>query len=571
MGLFDDIGSAIGDAVSGVEPAVGQVVDGAAHVAGDALHAVGLDGAAQAVDNWGDHVADDLGDVVGEKQLGQSSDPSQLIHGDVGALNTTAGHLQKFAGAFGDTAQGLSGVDTEHWVGDAADGFRTTYTPHTKQWSDAQQACADAATALSSYAGTVTWAQSQAKQAITLYAQGVQATQQAQNAYNQRVDAYNSAAQQYDAAVSAGQRAGTPPTAPGPFTDPGAAQRKRAQDLLTAARAQRDAAGAEAQSAVATATNLAPAKPSLGARIADDVGDTVEGAGIGLEHFAGGVVKGVAGIVNFVRGLDPLDPYNITHPAEYVDGLSNTAAGLVHLSLHPTQLVPALLGSGWGSDPFEALGNLVPNIALAVASDGAGTAADVAADAGERAAVGAGEDAADAAGSTARDAAGDPAETTRDPDSTPCKDDPVDVATGHVLLPQVDLELPGVLPLVLERTHNSGFRLGGWFGRTWASTVDQRLEVDDAGVIFVGADGVRLFYPHPGVDAQVLPTEGARADGDRARRRVPGPCQHRRRPDHRPAPRRRGWRGRGVGAVRLHRRSPDRDHQLQRAAAAVRL
>ncbi|WP_455713111.1 DUF6531 domain-containing protein [Streptomyces pristinaespiralis] len=45
-------------------------------------------------------------------------------------------------------------------------------------------------------------------------------------------------------------------------------------------------------------------------------------------------------------------------------------------------------------------------------------------------------------------------------------------------LPQTDLSLPGVLPLVLRRTHLSGYRFGQWFGRSWASTLDERIELD---------------------------------------------------------------------------------------------
>ena len=33
--------------------------------------------------------------------------------------------------------------------------------------------------------------------------------------------------------------------------------------------------------------------------------------------------------------------------------------------------------------------------------------------------------------------------------------DPVDVATGDVVLAQVDVPLPGILPLVIERSHRS--------------------------------------------------------------------------------------------------------------------
>jgi RHS repeat-associated protein len=75
--------------------------------------------------------------------------------------------------------------------------------------------------------------------------------------------------------------------------------------------------------------------------------------------------------------------------------------------------------------------------------------------------------------------------------------DPIDVATGDMALPRVDVELPGVLPLVLERTHISSYRYGGWFGPTWASTLDQRVQADDDGFVYAAADGARLCFPAP--------------------------------------------------------------------------
>jgi RHS repeat-associated protein len=89
--------------------------------------------------------------------------------------------------------------------------------------------------------------------------------------------------------------------------------------------------------------------------------------------------------------------------------------------------------------------------------------------------------------------------------------DPIDVASGEVVRRQVDVDLPGVLPLVLERTHVSSYREGRLFGPSWASTLDQRVEVDAEGVYFVTADGMILAYPpadEPGVP--VLPVEGPR-------------------------------------------------------------
>lgn len=88
--------------------------------------------------------------------------------------------------------------------------------------------------------------------------------------------------------------------------------------------------------------------------------------------------------------------------------------------------------------------------------------------------------------------------------------DPVDVVTGETVLPQTDLELPGVLPLTVSRAHVSSYRDGRWFGRSWASTLDQRLEIDDEGVVFYADDGVILYYPVPVPGAPVMPLAGPR-------------------------------------------------------------
>ncbi|MEU2623871.1 DUF6531 domain-containing protein, partial [Streptomyces sp. NPDC007157] len=78
--------------------------------------------------------------------------------------------------------------------------------------------------------------------------------------------------------------------------------------------------------------------------------------------------------------------------------------------------------------------------------------------------------------------------------------DPIDVATGDMALSRTDVSLPGVLPLVLERTHISSYRHGGWFGPTWASTLDQRVQADDEGFVYAAADGARLCFPVPDTD-----------------------------------------------------------------------
>ncbi|HEU5472183.1 MAG TPA: RHS repeat-associated core domain-containing protein [Actinophytocola sp.] len=91
-----------------------------------------------------------------------------------------------------------------------------------------------------------------------------------------------------------------------------------------------------------------------------------------------------------------------------------------------------------------------------------------------------------------------------------CRNDPVDVSSGEMVLHQVDVELDGRMPLVLTRTHVSTYRAGRSFGRSWSTTLDQRLEFDADGVVLVAEEGMILVYPRPDGDDPVLPEEGPR-------------------------------------------------------------
>ncbi|WP_344641623.1 putative T7SS-secreted protein, partial [Kitasatospora cystarginea] len=396
----------------------GEFVDANAHLVGKGLDMVGAHGAAHAVDNWGDHIADDLGAAVGELNLGQSDDPKELLHGDAKAIGESAQHLQKFAQAFEETGAGLTRLDSEHWQGEAAEAFRKKFSPQPRAWVVVGEACAAAGKALETYQSTITWAQDQAQQAIDGYNAAKKASEEARGAYNRRVEQYNSALDDYKRAASAGQSA-TPPTVLGEFHDPGEEGFKQAQEVLRSARRQRDDAARTAGQAIAAATGSAPKEPGLWDRIGMDVADLNTGAAVGAVHFAGGVVKGATDLVKFVRGLNPQDPYNMTHPALYLDHVSTVAAGLVHTANHPTELVTAMVGSGWGKDPAEAGGTAVFNLLSGMATGGgseagvagARMAMDAAAAAGERGGIKAGESAAqNAAENAARKAATDGAE-----------------------------------------------------------------------------------------------------------------------------------------------------------------
>ncbi|GLY04413.1 DUF6531 domain-containing protein [Actinoplanes sp. NBRC 101535] len=103
-----------------------------------------------------------------------------------------------------------------------------------------------------------------------------------------------------------------------------------------------------------------------------------------------------------------------------------------------------------------------------------------------------------------------PKDVSRSIDIRECVTDPIDVATGEMVLPLVDLELPAPLPFALERTHLSSYRAGGLFGASWSSTIDQRLESDSKATLFFAADAMVLVYPIGVPGAAVLPEEGPR-------------------------------------------------------------
>lgn len=309
--------------IDGGKRAVGETVNTGAHLVGDGLDLVGLDSAAHAVDKWGDGVADSLGALVGELNLGQTDDPRELVHGNVGAIGEAAKHLHKFRTAFDETGSGLTRLDADHWKGQAGDAFRAKFGPQPGFWLLAADACGAAATALDSYAQTVEWAQQQARQAIDTYEAARKASQEARDAFNHQIDQYNDAVKHYNNAA---------------------------------------------------ATGSAPREPSFLDQVAAAHTDLTQGVAVGGLHLLGGVAKAGADTVKFARGLNPMNPYNLTHPAQYQDHVFSTAMGLTRTANHPTELVKSLAGSGWSSDPVEALGRVIFDTASGVATGGGSTA-----------------------------------------------------------------------------------------------------------------------------------------------------------------------------------------------------
>jgi len=202
---------------------------------------------------------------------------------------------------------------------------------------------------------------------------------------------------------------------------------------------------------------------------------------------------------------------------------ARSAAGVVAADAEAARSAAAGIRGAHAADAEAA--QMAGSEAKTVAADSR-TARTVTSDTG---AAGSGVKSADAAGSTgvraesagpggAADRSAGAVESKTPVQQRVCASDPIDVVTGEMVMSATDLSLPGVLGLVLGRVHLSSYRFGGLFGRRWASTLDQRLQIDDGdgddGVVcFVADDGSVLFYPDAAglpVGAVVLPSHGVR-------------------------------------------------------------
>jgi RHS repeat-associated protein len=486
------------DGVEWGKEKVGEGVDWASDKAGAGLERLGADGLADKMEDLGDQVASSLGAQVGEQQLGQSEEADELVHGNVGKISASVKNLRDFKAAFDLVGRGMKNLDSSHWKGEAADAFRAKFAPLPTDWVRAADSFGAAAKALETYATTVTWAQGKAAEAVTLYKKGASASKAAVASYNEKVDAYNAA------------RTGPDPLPdPGHFSDPGKADQDSAREMLADARRQRNEAGATAKTAVTAALAHAPAEPSAGERALRNLTDSSSAGGVELTHVVGGVVKGTVGITNFIRSVDPLDPYNLAHPAEYYKNINMTLAGLATTAAHPDRAAQAAWESAKG-DPSEFVGRMIPEL---IGTKGAGSIKSLLTT-GAKSGLKRGAE--EGVESTVRRSVEDPAKVSRPEEAVESgKTDPVDLATGTMYLPQTDISLPGVLPLIFRRRVASDYRAGRWFGPSWSSTADQRLEIDSQGVVFVCEDGLLLSYPHPAPGVPVLPSHGPRWSLDR--------------------------------------------------------
>lgn len=170
-------------------------------------------------------------------ELGQTSDPVDLIPGSVSGLDELVSRWRENARTAGDIAAQLTNLPSpEGWEGAAADGFAARLPDVGTQWQQLGESLTTAADALDEYATVLGWAQQKAGDAIAMWQ-----VAQAQTAAG--VESYRQAERQAGAT-------GIVPF----YTDAGAATRSDAQSLLAYARSEVRDAGDTAAHAVTAIT-----------------------------------------------------------------------------------------------------------------------------------------------------------------------------------------------------------------------------------------------------------------------------------------------------------------------------
>ncbi|WP_435241094.1 DUF6531 domain-containing protein [Streptomyces cucumeris] len=410
---------------------------------------------------------------------------SDVIPGSPRKVEDLAVKLRAYAGAFQDGVDQLDVLSLMNWTGAASENFQGATEKLPKELGSAKKYFTSAASALDSYAAKLRSAQKRVKPIID----DADEARAASKRHWQSWKDYSEASDRKDDPL---------PEKP-PEDDPGMAALEACYKRLDKLEAELKLVVETAKRKLDTAREKAPDKPATPEGLGwfkQKLGDFGDGAGDFL--------------YDRYEGLDDL-----MHDGVGGAGLqlANIADGAAYAAAHPKEFAKAAINwEEWQRNPARASGQLTAGLLLALATGGAtGTfryGSKVAKTAAQRLLN---RERALGRDGSARKRKSKDGEGNNNPNSErPKKGEPIDVATGEMVMSATDVTLPGVLPLVLQRHYVSGHPCGGWFGRTWAGTLDQRLEIDDEGVVYITDDGMILAYPVPEPDVPTLPAAGPR-------------------------------------------------------------
>lgn len=320
---------------------------------------------------------------LGGHDLSDAILPQDLIPGSVEQIDATINALVSVGVPCQDVGDTLPKLDTQAWTGPAAQAFHAVYDPQPEVWIFLGVGLNHLSDALKTWRDAVQHGQAEAGLALQEYHEAQAMTHASMDAYQQQVQAHN------DAVVGAAMGITPAPAPLLPMDDLGASLRQQAiQRLADARQAVADAEG-QAILAVGAARDALPEQPSAVQRFGDDVADNLTTLGTQLSDAGQGAADAVAGMVDTLQAINPADPQNTAHPAQYAQRMATLVQGVGHDLAHPIDTAESMADNARSEiahDPGRFLGALLPNLAMGMVTDGAG---EVAGEAAETAATGA--------------------------------------------------------------------------------------------------------------------------------------------------------------------------------------
>ncbi|AYF76305.1 hypothetical protein D7D52_23535 [Nocardia yunnanensis] len=355
MGIGDwlnNVGDAVENAVDEVETKAGSVIDRGAHTVADFAREHGAGGVADAIDEIGDQISNALGGEIVEKELGQTKDKTELIHGEPSAIHDVVGKLKSMSSSIESTGDALRKIDVADWTGKAATAFHTEFDKQPKAWWTAGDAFTKAAAHLDNWYWALETAQAKAQDAIEKWEAADKEEKSKKSTWN---------------ALSDKEKKATP------LVDTWTSMRDEARAILKNARSQRDNIASQVVSGLQAETQEAPTEPPLSQRLSADFDDLKGVYDYGKLSFGTGLLTSFSSIVQFARSTNITDPYNMSHPAEYASSMADLGTGIITAAADPGAVVDAMLSDA-RKNPFETGGAITGNIILTIATGGGGSA-----------------------------------------------------------------------------------------------------------------------------------------------------------------------------------------------------
>jgi hypothetical protein len=265
--------------------------------------------------------------------LAHASSVLQLVPGSPEVVENLARHLGTYGYGAADAAVRLQRIGTSDWVGQAAQAFRDQVGEVPAKLTRGARSFQEAAEALHAHGAVLRSSQRQAGVALSVW----------------------------DTAEAASRTWGSIDPQVGP--DPGVDGRSLAEQLLAAALEDVRRSGSRLAATMDRASEGAPRQPGL-----------LHRAWHAISSFARGAAEATWGLAEFSFHLSPT--YLVMDPLGYLHEVEALGKGLYYGARHPKEFGKAVLDwDTWQDDPARAIGHLVPDLLLAVATGGAGGAA----------------------------------------------------------------------------------------------------------------------------------------------------------------------------------------------------